>query len=92
MTNNLLTHWIPHERAVESQLGDETVILHLDNSTYYSLDSFGTKIWKLLKKKELPADICTKLASEFDVEPAKLEADVSRFLNDLVKQDLLIKG
>ena len=92
MTNNLLTPWVPHERAVESQLGDETVILHLDNSTYYSLDSFGTKIWKLLKEKEIPSDICAKLASEFDVEPAKVEADVSRFLSDLVRQNLVIEG
>ena len=79
----------PSEQAVESRVGEETVILHLGNSTYYGLDPVGTRIWALLGEGLSGEAICARLEPEFDVAPAVLRADVERFLGDLLAQNLL---
>lgn len=89
MTNTMTLALTPSEQAVESRVGEETVILHLGNSTYYGLDAIGTRIWALLGEGLSGDAICTRLAPEFDVAPEVLRADVERFLGDLLAQELL---
>jgi hypothetical protein len=83
MTDILEQHWEPSRDAVESSVGDETVILHLTNGTYYGLDAVGTRIWALLKEGSPPPEICARIAEEYDVAPNVAEADARRFLEDL---------
>jgi hypothetical protein len=76
--------------AIESRVGEETVILHLGNDTYYGLDALGTRIWELLKAgTPLPA-IRDQLAGEYGVGADQVEADMRRFLEDLLAHDLLV--
>lgn len=76
--------------AVESAVGDETVILHLVNGTYYGLDFVGTRIWAMLKDGIRPPAICRLLANEFDVELTTIEEDARIFLSDLEAQSILV--
>lgn len=80
----------PH--AVESAVGDETVILHLKNGTYYGLDPVGTRIWALLKAGVATADICRQLGEEYAVDLPTIEEDARRFLTDLEAHGILIDG
>ena len=89
MTDILEQHWEPSRDAVESSVGDETVILHLTNGTYYGLDSTGTRIWTLLKEGLAPAEICARIAEEYDVVPKIAEADARRFLEDLKSNGII---
>ena len=50
MTDILDRHLAPSPDAAESAVGNETVILHLVNGTYYGLDPVGTRIWGLIKE------------------------------------------
>lgn len=82
----------PSPDAVESAVGDETVILHLKSGTYFGLDPMGTRIWTLIKEGLNPIDICTRLVQEFEVEPEVAEADARRFLGELKANDILVDG
>ena len=82
----------PSADAVESSVGDETVILHLKSGTYFGLDPMGTRIWSMLKEGMNPPAICARIVEEFDVAPDVVEADVRRFLSDLKANDLLVDG
>ena len=73
----------PSDQAVESRVGDETVLLHLENGTYYGLDAVGTRIWELIKDGVSPVTICAALAEEYRVPIASIETDTRRFLSDL---------
>ena len=77
--------------AVENAVGDETIILHLKNGTYYGLDPVGTRIWALLKDGVAPTEICRRLADEYQVELATFEADARKFLSDLEAQGILVE-
>ena len=79
----------PSRDAVESRVGDETVLLHLKSGTYFGLDEMGTRIWELLKQGMTPAAICARLEDEFEVERSVLEADTRRFLGDLKANDIV---
>jgi len=92
MTDILRSRVIPSPDAVESSVGDETVILHLKSGTYFGLDAMGTLIWAMLKDGVPTNQICKRLTEEFDVAQEVVEADARQFLNDLKANDILIDG
>ena len=81
----------PSADAVESAVGDETIILHLKNGTYFGLDPMGTRIWALLKVGMDPAAICDHLAADFSTDRETVETDVRQFLADLQANDILVE-
>lgn len=89
MTDLLARHLVPSPQALDSAVGWETVLLHLGNDTYYGLDPVGTRIWSLLKEGMTPDAILDHLIEEYDAEPATLEADLRRFLADLLDHAIL---
>ena len=92
MTDILTRSLIPSPDAAESAVGDETVILHLVNGTYYGLDPVGTRIWGMIRDGVAMPDICRRLAYEYQVDLATIEADARTFLTDLEAQGILVDG
>ncbi len=90
MTDPLTQSFIPAPEAADSSVGDETVILHLGNDTYYGLDPLGTRIWALLKDGHQPPAIRGTLLAEYDVSADVLETDMRKFLTDLLAHDILV--
>jgi len=90
MTDILQRRLAASPDAMESAVGDETVILHLKNGTYYGLDPIGTEIWSLLKQGLTPIAICERIASDHGVEKEIVKADASRFLADLEAHDMIL--
>ena len=60
----------PHPDAMASKVGDEKVMLHLGNATYYGLDPIGSVIWDGLCEGKLPRAICAAMAEDFAVDVA----------------------
>jgi PqqD family protein of HPr-rel-A system len=89
MTDILERQLAPSAHAVESPVGDETVILHLVKGTYYGLDAVGTQIWALLKEGLAPREICRRLEAEYKIDQAEIEADARAFLTDLEANGML---
>ena len=82
----------PSDQAIESSVGDETVLLNLENGTYYGLDPVGTRIWELLKEGHSTAEICRLLGAKYEVEQVTIENDVRNFLADLKEHGIVIDG
>jgi hypothetical protein len=77
------------DHQVSSQLGDSTVILHLDDSVYYGLDPVGTRIWHLLQEPRLVAEIRDRIVEEYDVDAERCERDLLALLRDLADRRLI---
>ena len=92
MTDILARQLLTSEQAMESRVGDETVILHLERGTYYGLDQLGTAIWELLKEGIAPVAISGILVREYGASRAVIEADMRRFLSDLRAHDIVVDG
>lgn len=76
-------------QQVSSQLGDETVILQLEDGVYYGLDPVGTRIWALLQEPRVVRDIRDRILDEYEVEPARCECDLITLLDQLAARRLL---
>ena len=71
------------------QLEDESVLLHLKKEIYYGLDDVGTRIWTALTQSETIQAAFDVLAAEYDVEPERLQRDLSGLVHNLVDKGLL---
>ena len=80
----------PSSDAVESRVGDETVLLHLKSGIYFGLDAMGTRIWEMLKDGSAPREICARIAEEHNVPLATVEEDARRFLGELKDNDIVV--
>ena len=92
MTDILSKQLLPSEQAMESRVGEETVILHLERDIYYGLDRLGTRIWELLKDGIALVAISDIVVREYGASREVIEADMRRFLSDLYAHGIVVDG
>jgi hypothetical protein len=92
MTDILARRLVPSKQAMESRVGEETVILQLESGTYYGLDPLGTDVWELLKRGMEPAAISDIVAREYGASREVVKADLRRFLSDLYAHAIVVDG
>jgi hypothetical protein len=71
------------------QVGEETVILHLESGTYYGLDPVGARIWQLIVEGKSLGEICEVMREEYEVEQAQIEKDVVELAAELESKKLV---
>ena len=76
-------------QAVARQVGNETVILHLGNGTYFGLDPVGARIWQLMGEGKTLAEICEVMLDEYDVSREDVERDALSLAQNLAAQKLI---
>jgi hypothetical protein len=92
VTDVLSARWKISDQAIANTVGDEMVVLHLANGTYYGLDSVGAILWESLAQDELPSHACEAILARFDVERATVENDLRQFLGELAENGLVVPG
>ncbi len=75
--------------VVCAELDGEAVLLDVESGVYYGLNVIGTRIWQLLVQGLDEETIYRQLLREYDVEPVRLQCDVSDFLASLAERGLL---
>ena len=90
MTDILSRQLLPSKHAMESRVGEETVILHLERDIYYGLDRLGTRIWELLKDGIALVAISDIVVREYGASREAIEADMRRFLSDLYAHAIVV--
>lgn len=68
---------------------DETVILDLRSSTYFSTNATGTVLWRELERGTTRAQLIGALLNEFEVDEERATADVDAFVADCRQRGLL---
>jgi hypothetical protein len=80
----------PHPEVVDTELEEgETVLLHLESKTYYSLNITGTRIWQGLKQGLPLEEISRRLQAEFAVEAERANRSVLTLVHELSQQKLV---
>lgn len=77
------------DNHVESAVGDELVLLHVDNGRFFKLEGTGRRAWELLDAPATLGTLVDRLAAEFRVDRARCLADVRAFCDQLVGAGLL---
>ncbi|WP_176722409.1 PqqD family protein [Candidatus Thiosymbion oneisti] len=85
---------LPKEITISSkllfqELGDETVLLDLENELYYSLDEVGMRLWQLFAENGNPEAAMKQLLTEYDVDEARLRKDMHVLIDELREAKLI---
>lgn len=72
-----------------SDIAGETVILGLTRGRYYGLDAVGARVWRLIQTPARIADVRKTLVAEYEVDPARCEADLIQLLEKLTDAGLV---
>jgi hypothetical protein len=73
------------------ELGEDSVLLNLDNDRYYGLDDVGTRMWKLLAAHGDVARVVEDLLAEYagEVDEGTLRRDLGELIGRLAEAGLL---
>ena len=77
------------EEPVAVEVDQSVVMMSLDQGMYYGLEGTGRRIWTLLERPRSAGELCRELVKEFDVDPAECLHQVSEFLEELRRADLI---
>ena len=56
---------------------------------YYGLNAVASRIWELLDSPKTIAQLCAQLSEEFEVDAQTCEAEVLKFVQDLIDNGLV---
>lgn len=76
-------------RVISQEISGETVILDLHSECYFGLDTVGSRIWHLIREGADLRTIYTTLLDEYEVEEARLQADLEALLADASARGLI---
>jgi hypothetical protein len=68
---------------------EEAVMMSVEAGRYYGLNAVASRIWELLETPKTIAQLCRQICGEFDVDPQTCEAEVLKFVNDLINNGIV---
>lgn len=77
------------ETLLSNNLGDDVVMMDIEQGAYYGLEEVAARIWELTEKPVSVASICETLTAEYDVPKQKCEQEVEKFLDDLLNRNVV---
>lgn len=85
----LLTRVRVPERVLMREVGEEMVMLNLDEENYYGLNAVGARLMQIAENGAMLEQIVEQLLAEFAVEREQLEIDVRQIAAELIAAGLL---
>ena len=79
----------PNPDVIAQQVGDDTVLVHLETNRIYELNRTGARLWELVQAGLDRDQIQQELLREFDVEEAELAGEIDSFLAQLIGANLV---
>lgn len=77
------------KRHLWQELGGESVILDLDAGVYYGLSGVASRAWTLMEAGVRVKALLERLTAEYDVDPARCEADLEKWLREMSNAGLV---
>ena len=77
------------DRAVHSDVPEETVLLDVDAGTAVRLNSTGAWIWEQLEQPRQVGELASGLSQRFEIDEARALGDVVAFAREMERRELL---
>jgi Coenzyme PQQ synthesis protein D (PqqD) len=84
-------HYEPPAHVLARSVGDDTVLLDLQQDEYFSLDRVGTRVWSLISAGNSLGKIVSRITDEYGVDGDRVETDVRALVDELVASGLLLE-
>ena len=70
-------------------VGDELILLNLENGRYYGLDEVGRLVFQALREGDSDQRIVDRICAEYEVGAARAAADLDALLTKLESEGLI---
>jgi hypothetical protein len=70
-------------------IAGEGVVLDLEIKLLRGLNTVGARVWELIDGQRSSREIGDQIAKEFDVDPARAQADTEGFIRELLTKRLV---
>ena len=77
------------EDILVREIEDESVILNLNDESYYGLDDIGTHFWNVVTSSASIQSALEKLVDEYEVDESVLKKDLAKWLQTLLDKKML---
>lgn len=91
MTITATDRIVRSDEPVWSPVGDELVMMSVENGKYYGMNDIAATIWERLEAPVTAGCLCEDLLRSFDVGRDECEKDVLNFLELLRKKGLIVR-
>ncbi|CAN5380773.1 hypothetical protein BH10PSE12_BH10PSE12_34750 [soil metagenome] len=78
-----------NKNVVACELEGDSVLLDIDSSRYFKLNSVGTHVWNALDVPRTVADLQSLILNSFEVDPERCAQDLDSLLGNLSKSGLV---
>lgn len=80
------------EGVLAQEAKGRTVLLCLDDGSYYATDEVGGLVWELCDGERTLGEVAAAVGDEFDAPPETVMADVLEFVVELESEGLLVEA
>ncbi|HVW41032.1 MAG TPA: PqqD family protein [Amycolatopsis sp.] len=70
-------------------IGDETIVLSLPASRYFTIGGVGTRVFELLSEDRTVDELVQTISGEYEVDAGTARRDIEAFLDQLRDAQLL---
>lgn len=85
-----LRHRVPTPQVIHETLDQETVVVNLDNGTYYSLDPSGCVAWQAFASGATLEEAVAWISSRFTADPGVVHRECERILREFLAEGLMV--
>jgi hypothetical protein len=78
--------WEQAKGWLSSSMGDELVMMSVENGNYVSVSRVGARIYELLKAPSTLDALCARLVEDYEVEPEQCRTEVEAFIGQMIAQ------
>jgi hypothetical protein len=89
MTDNKEMRVRRNEEAVWRVIDGDVVVLHPEERMLHALKGCGSMMWELIEKETAISEILEVVCEEYEVEPARAEAEITQFVHNLKDLNLV---
>jgi pyrroloquinoline quinone biosynthesis protein D len=90
MASGLSRRPVKSDRVLAQEADGTTVLLSLDNGTYFSLNEVGGAVWDLCDGTRSLHDVVDDLCARYDASEEQVSADVLEIVAELASERLLV--
>lgn len=79
-----------HPDASFQEIDGKALVVVPQRAAIEVLSEVGTRVWSLIDGRRTVAEIMDRIAADYDVERAQLEADIQEFVGSLDRAEMLV--
>lgn len=77
------------DALLSASLGDDVVMMDVEQGAYFGLEAVAARIWALTEQPMSVGSLCERLVTEYQISPEQCQQEVLAFLGELLNQQIV---